>query len=37
MLSISARSVTPLLMVYDAQKSIAFYCDVLGFHGDQQA
>jgi len=30
-MSIDARGVTPLLEVFDMYRSIAFYCDVLGF------
>jgi catechol 2,3-dioxygenase-like lactoylglutathione lyase family enzyme len=35
-MSISARKVTPLLKVYDMRRSVAFYCDVLGFEIQQK-
>ncbi len=30
-MGIQAHGVTPLLQVFDMRKSVAFYCDVLGF------
>src|SRR3954471_19226033 len=36
-MSIRARSVTPLLEVFDMRRSVAFYRDVLGFEVVQQS
>jgi catechol 2,3-dioxygenase-like lactoylglutathione lyase family enzyme len=35
-MAITARKITPLLEVYDMRRSVAFYCDILGFEIQQK-